>query len=322
MKTLDFLRRFTTFLIMLITLSSYANEPAKVKFIPNSQTIIPGEIVSKSSKSIAAPIGDYHEAPIIKIFINKKGPYFFILATGSELTYISDKLAENLNLPVVQNFNKVDDTNAVHVNEKLYLADEMDIGGFVVKNYAILSTVLLDKDYLNTKAHVDGVLSANAFYGMLMTTDYRKENIHLEKGALNQDDKNVLKLIKSPVPTIQAQINFAKLKKQEIQNFVLNTYNFRFIYVNSCKIPELHQFEGKQGERLEDIDGIKSIADFAQLYGSIVLSESIIINSPYIHFGQDACNDNVIAGQFGKKFFETYKVTLDLENGLTRIVKY
>lgn len=294
-------------------------------FASDYQAVIPGEIESVDRISIPAIVGDFAiQSPILKIKINGQGPFLFMLDTGSSKTMISKSLAKKLNLPITRiRGTKVATPNqVVNVFHHAHVIHNIQIGDLNIKDYEVFSSSAYeDEDQFYTSIHVDGVLSASVFYGMLVTIDYKHEKIHIQKGALDSKDNDVIPTRKDiPVPVIQGKIIFDKLKKEEMQDFILDTGDGAYVYVNMCNIPEMKKFRNQETLLGYDFYEKSFRTSLAELYGDIIFSKSVILKSPYITFSAMNCDYSI--GRLGRKFFETHEITLDEKNNLVRIKPY
>lgn len=293
----------------------------------DTQTFIPASHEIQSKLSIDAPIGDnVLLSPIIKLKINGQGPFIFLFDTGFSRSMISNELAQKLNLRKLDTEKVRAHTPAqvVQTFQHIYLIDKIEIGDLVIKEYGMVASSGFEDEVQDLKKlRVDGVLSANAFYGLLLTLDYQKEKIYLERGNLLHEQKGVIEYAsKSDVPLVKVNIKFDKLNKIVEQNFILDTGFPSYFFVNACKIPEMLKFTGRESLIAYDYLGFEQKKYFAQLYGKIIFSNNDEINSPHITFGPVNCELKNPVGLIGRTFFEKNKVTIDQVNGLVKIEKY
>ncbi|MGE3318426.1 MAG: retropepsin-like aspartic protease [Candidatus Berkiella sp.] len=296
-----------------------------VHYEPTSKAIIPESIEMPEQVSIPATVGDvYLQSPIIRVKINGQGPFLFVFDTGFTESVISKTLAKKLNLPIVKSVSSrvQTPTQIVNVFENILLAKKIEIDNIVVNNFALFSSSSYEDDidhFENLK--VDGILGASIFYGKLITLDYKKEHIHIKNGELKNNEHDVISWVKpSIVPAIHGKIKFTKLKKEEKQNFILDTGDSTYIYVSTCDIPEMKKFKNQEILSTSDMYNKARYTSLAELYGDIVLSDSVVLKSPYITFSGMHCHQP--AGRLGRKFFEMYEVTLDQKNKLIKMKSY
>jgi predicted aspartyl protease len=294
----------------------------------DTHTFVPASYEFKNNKiSVDAPIGDnVLLSPIVKIKINGQGPFIFLFDTGFSRTMISNELAQKLNLRKhdTESVRTRTPAQVVQTFQHIYLIDKIEIGGLTIKNYGVASSSGFEDDIQDLKRmKVDGVLSANAFYGLLLTLDYQNEKIHLEEGSLLPEQKGVIDYADaSDVPLINAEIKFDKLNKVVAQDFIIDTGFPSYFFVNACHIPEMLKFTGRENLIAYDYLGSEQKKYFAQLYGNIILSKDYSIQSPYITFGPVNCQLKKPVGLVGRTFFEKYKVTIDQVNSLIKLQKY
>ncbi len=294
----------------------------KLNYRQDTGTLIPGGIYIEDQQTIDAPIGDSFQTPILKIKINNQGPFLFALSTNNYETIISENLAKKLKLPKVRE-KSIISNQGERLLKDIYIISNMEMGGMTIKDYGVMASSKFgnDTDQIST-VRIDGYLSANAFYDLLLTLDLKNEKIHVQKGRLSAIEEAVIPYsTTSPLPIIKAKIKFSKLNKEETQHFLLSTGNYMYIFVNACKIPQMRNLKSK-GSKGVDIFGNKKADYFTELEGEVVLSKSIVIRSPYIYLGESACRSADPLGLLGVAFFEKYKATLDQANSLVRITKY
>lgn len=296
-----------------------------IHYEPVSKAIIPESIEMPEQASIQATVGDvYLQSPIIRIKINGQGPFLFMFDTGFTESVISKTLAKKLNLPILKSVaNTVQTpTQVVNTFENILLAKKIEIDNIIINNFALFSSSSYEDEidhFENLK--VDGILGASIFYGKLVTLDYKKEYIHVKNGELKKNENEVISWIKpSIVPAINGKISFSKLKKVEKQNFLLDTGDSAYVYVSTCDIPEMKKFKNQEILLGSDMYNKARQTSLAELYGDIILSDSVVLKSPYITFSGIHCHQPT--GRLGRKFFEMYEVTLDQKNNLIKMKHY
>lgn len=305
---------------------------APVRYHPKHPGIpIPQEVIATGKVSVNAPIGDRNPNPIMRVFINGKGPFFFIFDSGWSNAMISRQAAERLNLPLVgsQQYKAKTPNQVVDVFNHLYLATEIKIDGVTIKNYALNASSGFEDDVelfkrkgINNEVGIDGVLGPNSFYGLIMTVDYQHEKIIFEQNSLSLEDKHVLPYGKKrAIPNIDLTIDFHKLKRKESQNFIVDTGSYKYIHVNACNIPEMKHFTQKDTILSYDFSGYSNSEYFARLYGDLIIFPDYAINSPYITFSSTHCSADP-HGLLGRAFFEKHRVTIDQDDALIKIEKY
>ncbi len=306
--------------VMSFYTCAFAEQPALHYRTDAPDILIPAEVILNKKHEITAPIGDYYMCPIVKVMINNQGPFYFKISTADRETLITENLAKKLKLPIAKTQTIGNDAQGETINT--YMANEINVGGVILKNYGIVGSDSLEELVKRGKiSHMDGVISLQAFYGYLVTVDYKAEKLIVEKSSLSEDKNNIAYSKGFSIPVIPGKINFSKLKKEITQDFVLSTTYHPKFYIDACKIPEMLKFKNIQGLGVEDERGNATVDYFSQLHGDLIFSESLNFQSPYVFFGQLNCNAPDTTGALGSNFFEKYKVTFDQKNGLVRILK-
>ncbi len=156
-------------------------------------------------EKIIIPIDLSLNRPVIKLFINNKGPYKFIFDTGASGNVIDTELADNLGLK---------ETGKIEVgtpgSEITSLVTKVNVPGIVVsgKKFSNISMVKMN---LRNMLPVDGILSFSEFSEYLININYPDKKIILEKGALQKDKESVISLTPdSEILTIQLEANGRK----------------------------------------------------------------------------------------------------------------
>ena len=301
----------------------------KITYHPIYKNIpIPSVIALDKTAILSAPLGRYPQSPILKVYINSQGPFYFMFDTGWAGAMMSREAAKKLNLPIVGNksYSQITPNQTVEVYENLHYIKEMSIGSIKLKNYAISVNNNFKNDVKLFKKindlGLDGVLGPNSFYGLMITIDYLNENITLSKESLSPSEIGVIAYSKRfAVPNINLKLNFDKINKKHEQTFIIDTGYYAFIKVNSCKIPEVSQFEDAERIFSYDYTGLENVEHVTQLYGSIDLWPGYSLKNPYVVFSENNCSLDPI-GLIGSTFFEKNLVVIDHDDGLVKITKY
>lgn len=298
-----------------------------VLYHPDFKTVpIPQSITLDGTATISAPIGDVTvQSPIIKVMINNTGPYFFMLDTGFSGTLISKRVATAANLPVVDTITKTSRTpsQVITASQDIRLVKALKIGDVTLNHYGVSTATDDSPEYAVLEKQdgrgIDGILGFNAFYGLKVQLDYNKETITFSKDSLESHEAFVVPISKkSPVPIIQATIKFDKLEKRMTQDMLLDTGASNYFFINSCDMPQMQEFTGKEQIIGSDYTGLEHNTYLAQLYGSIQLSKDYHVPSPYILYAPIHCEYDRV-GLIGKKFFEKHEVIIDVDDRLVKI---
>lgn len=127
--------------------------------------------------------------PTVKVRINDKGPYPFIFDTGAQDGVIDSKLAEELQLSVIDTV-EIGDGVFVEQTERVIIAS-LNLGE------AQFSNVALDKFKLRGRFHSDflGIIGMSLFSDYLLTIDYPNRQISFRTGKLTQNRPNTVEFI-------------------------------------------------------------------------------------------------------------------------------
>lgn len=314
-------------LVLLLFSASICAQTARIH--PNYKGVtIPEDFSTPAKVSVDAIIGDVVVlSPFINIKINGKGPYHFIFDTGWSQSVISHRVAKALDLPIVDSFKRraVTPNQVVEMFHDRHLIKELQIGQLTLKNYGIDASSAFEDEaemFQDMDRRVDGILGPNAFYGLLFQIDYKNEKVHFFKGDLDPNDPQVIPYDQNDsVPNIKVTLEFEKLKKNVAQQFIIDTGNAFYINVNSCDIPAMQEFTGKEPLGSSDFAGNSQTSHFAKLYGNVRFSSHYEIKNPYITFSQRNCDVHPV-GLLGRKFFEKHLVTVDHDSRLVKIEPY
>lgn len=325
---------FSFITLLCVCKSIYADDvnSKKITYHPAFKGIpVPANVNANGKVVIDAPIGTSPAAPILKTYINGHGPFFFMFDSGWAGAMISKQVAKQLKLPLAGVVNTIKHTpsQVVEVFEHLYHIDEIKIGGVTLTDYAVNASSgfedevnMFSRRGVVNEVGIDGVLGLNSFFGLMVTIDYKNEKLTFESGSLKEEDKDTIHYGKAlQIPNINLTIYFERLKKQVEQIFLVDTGFDAYIKVNSCKIPEMHRFTGREGILSYDYTGHETNQYFAQLYGNIEILPHYRIKSPYIIFASTNCNIEP-KGLLGRTFFEKNLVIIDHDDQLVKIKKF
>lgn len=321
--------------IMILLLSALCSAQQNTRIHLNTDkfnrlSYVPSEVIIDGKGEVPAPIGMVNKSPIVKVFINQVGPFYFLLDTGSYSTLFSKHLVNRLKLPFVKSeTHKIATVSQItSVKRDVHIVNEMKLGDVVLKNFAVHVKAGEGTDLEIFKrrgpvgeAGIDGLLGMNAFYGALMTIDYKNERIRFENRSLSKDDPHSLPYgIQSFIsPNISLSLNFNKLKRMVQQNFVLDTGASIYIHVNACDIPEMFKFTGIEKFEVKGVEGKKRLEYFARLHGALHIYPDYSIHAPYITFSQVNCHAKRQNGLLGHKFFQEHQVSIDIDDRLIKI---
>ncbi len=162
--------------ICLLILCALAVAGCQSPFVPQRLEL--------QSEPVVVPMRLEKNVPLVEVFINEQGPYTFLLDTGAGAVHISAQLADELNLPdiwwmkytAVTGSGKEVKCDLVHI-EKLQIGSA-EFGEFKA------SIMDLAKVSHAIGAELDGIVGFSLFADCLLTMDFPKSEIIIEKGKL------------------------------------------------------------------------------------------------------------------------------------------
>jgi len=118
------------------------------------------------------------------VYVNKEGPFNFILDTGAKTTTISKKLADKLGIETLD--LEVEDIS-VSIPHGIALLHELKINKEIYENEDVL---VLDFDKLLGKCaqHVDGTIGYTTLKYFILTVDYPQRKLQFDRIMNNQLD--------------------------------------------------------------------------------------------------------------------------------------
>lgn len=126
---------------------------------------------------------------VVQVMINGKGPFLFMVDTGSSYTMLSKTVAQALNLPLQRRI-KYPNNNS-YSSLEVYQIDQLKLGEAEVNNYQVnvYSEPSIVTHFRNQKnIPIDGILGIGAFYHYLVTFDYQARKIILQSKALEEGE--------------------------------------------------------------------------------------------------------------------------------------
>lgn len=187
------MRLIRTFAVALLIASPLAAQTMVRHFGPEApkRTIIDG--------AVAIPFTINHHIPEIDVKINDQGPFHLTVDTGAHgMIVLSDTLAEKLKLETVGEALAADPSGKNPQKRAVVKVDSLTIGG--ARFEGLMGTV-------NSGARLDGtdgIIGYTTFHDLLLTFDYPKSQIRLERGELPKPDgKRVLALADRGVPSLE-----------------------------------------------------------------------------------------------------------------------
>lgn len=172
--------------------------------LPPAQTIF-------SSAEVVVPMYGTPSQPIIKIYINNKGPFDFILDTGMDRIVLGDHLANDLGLPLMADLQESD----------IRSVERIQLGGLEFRDVMAESKVL-DRE-------VDGFLGFNLFQETVFTINVLQKRFKFSKNSL--DDPDGIEILKY------------RFKKKDCPYITIRTENKKIPFLLSSGMVNYVQIE-------------------------------------------------------------------------------
>ncbi len=177
--------------------------------------------VELAGARVELAMGRIHGVPSVEVSINGSGPYPFVVDWGANLFAISPRLARTLKLPR---------TGRDEMGNETVQVGTLSLGG------ARFSGLTAAVDPFFDAKEEQGVLGVNVYAELLMTLDYPRKLVSLEKGSLPPaDGQNILACGGGdPEPSIEIFVGDKKIRA------ILDTGASRFLMLPEKLLGELH----------------------------------------------------------------------------------
>jgi hypothetical protein len=142
----------------------------------------------------SVPMEVIHSKPYVMVRVNGRGPFRFILDTGTGGdAIVTPELASLLDLPEAGKTRLDDPSGQSGKPAPLRLIDTLSVAG--VEFYAIRA---VEHPLLNADGPCDGMLGFTLFKGLLLTLDYPQSRITLADGELEPDGDRTVHAFRMP----------------------------------------------------------------------------------------------------------------------------
>lgn len=136
--------------------------------------------VDLATAVVTAPLTFENGRPFVEVHVGDKGPYRFMVETGFDRIIFTPRLVAELGDRV----RSLNDDTMFRIGEtrisSMVHVDELRIGGARLADFAVNASP--------KQPGVDGVLGLSTFANLLLTVDYPKQQLRLQKGALPEPD--------------------------------------------------------------------------------------------------------------------------------------
>lgn len=142
------------------------------------------EAIEVPAKGISLPMQDFGGRTVVDVKINGHGPYRFVLGTAATMTIIDSSLHRELSFPAAEGVQVAPVGGQTPL---IVTVQELRVGGAVVRGFIAAVTPL--KNFQGGEGMPRGIVSASLFQGYLLTFDYPRKRITIEKGKLDKGDE-------------------------------------------------------------------------------------------------------------------------------------
>lgn len=272
---------------------------------------VPNEVDFGSKNESNIPVNLEIGLVIVDVMINHKGPYRFIIDTGSDVSILSLDLVKQLDLKATSSKKRMFNTHQkkIEIETFHFDIDEVKLGVVTFRNASfIASNTATDEFQMLKNLKVEGILGENIFYDLIMTLNLPEKQLILHKpDTAELLDKGYVSMQKDIyVPIITAQI----IKNNETTNqlFLVDTGYTGFVKMAECYVntetPMSHDvqshdiFNATENGFMSELDGVLQ-------FGMIKLER------PTVKYEMGACEKDKKWGLIGTRFLMFHKITID-----------
>jgi hypothetical protein len=240
---------------------------------------------------------------LIKAKMNGEKEYSFIYDTGTTGMVLSQTLVEDQQFKITgtttiqsPNSDQPDKVNTVKV-------PRLNLNGFEIEN---LDGVAVPPQQIFSP-NASGIIGLSAFKGTLVTIDFKKSKLIIMNGALDRNDKAVIKVDLSRAPEASVNVNGEEM----LAVFDCGgptEISFPMEWKSKLKLKSEPVLFAKARTPGGEVEVYKSQLEGTISFGSIEFKDPNIM---LVTGGFGAIN-------FGNPFFQKYTTTIDMVNQLMR----
>jgi predicted aspartyl protease len=160
----------------------------------------------------SAPLELTHGKPYVKVMVNGKGPFRFVIDTGTGAqAFVTGELADQLGLPVTGQARLSDPSGQGGQRVPTVLIQSLRVAGVEFTGVRALRHALSGAD-----GSCQGLLGFALFRDYLLTLDYPRRRITLASGALGPDGERSVLPFRTPsgIPIISLHIGDLRIDAQ------------------------------------------------------------------------------------------------------------
>lgn len=249
------------------------------------------------------PLDIPHDKPFVKVMVNGKGPFRFVIDTGTGgEAFVTQALAERLGLPVIGQARLRDPSGKGGQRAPIVAIQSLKVAGVEFTGVRAVEHSLSDED-----GDCQGLLGFLLFRNTLLTLDFPNRRMTLSAGALDPDGGRSVLPFRMPdgVPIVAMQIDGLSLDAQvdsggtglSLPEHLVSRLKFA-----------IEPTEFTRGESLSTRFQIKA----AKLAGDVLLG-GYKFAQPFVEI-----NPAFPLANFGASPLKDFAVTFDQKNGLVR----
>jgi hypothetical protein len=266
--------------------------------------------VARSAERHELPLRFYGTRPAVEVRVNGQGPFLFLVDTGAAgpAARADASLVRRLSIRSKGTTQAADASGAATTSIDEVTLASVEIGGVTVRDVEALSRDYGTQTYL---PKMDGILGINFFRDWLLTIDYSRRRLTIEKGELPRPDgRSVLSY-----ELIEGNLYIpARIGKQPMK-LLVDTGNIRALDLPSGW---LRPFRLASFPRLA---GNSTGASGTTPIREVRLADTLVIGmhvfaKPEITFSDDFGEANV-----GSSLLQNFIITLDQRNQRVRLVR-
>lgn len=273
------------------------------------QLLIGGATAARSAEVHEVPLRFYGTRPAVEVRVNGQGPFLFLVDTGAggPPARADASLVQRLSIARLGRTESADAGGSAAAIDQVRL-QTVEIAGLTFTGVDALSRDYGAQSYL---PKIDGILGLEFFREWLLTIDYGRGSLRLEKGELAKvDGASILALeLIDGNPYVAARIGKLPIK------LLLDTGNIRALDLPSSSLRTLRlaSFPRHAGNS-SSVSGTVPLRE-VQLADALVIGE-LVFPKPEVTFADDFKEANL-----GSTLLQDTVVTVDLRNRRVSLVR-
>jgi hypothetical protein len=251
------------------------------------------------------PISFINGLPVIKVFVNNKGPFLFVLDIGTNTVIVSSKLFTEAGL-LKNGKVRADDGSGRNIK----IMDKTSITNITMNQFMVSNVLAVVSDVEKQLGkEVSGVIGLAMFKKHLLTLDFQKNELHVKNGRLSAGE-NILPFKEiNGTPAVPIEIGTYKF------DAIFDSGNSGFLSVSDSFLPKFDLASEPvvvgEAETINNKIPIKQ----ARINHSLVVGKLSFAN-PVIEF-----NGLLSQANIGIQLMKKMTLTFDQVNKMVRIDK-